>query len=528
LTVDVADPNAGIKGRCASPGHAVGPLLRLGFASPQELRPEGNEAAALRVALALAARDLARLATRVPPGGADCLEFQLALLDDETLVAPVFAALGQSGADVGWRRMMDDLIGVYRLDPSAYVQARALDVADLRDRVLSALHGDSPAPAPAPGAIIVADDLPPSRFLELDWSQGGGIALSRGSELSHTAILARALGVPMLVQAGAIPEAKCALLDADRGRLHLDPAPAALRAFAPPPARKQSLDLAAPATYRGQSVRLLLNIEGPENLLHPMCEFADGIGLMRTEFLFLGVKQAPDEQAQYEAYCAVLRWARGRPVTIRTVDAGGDKAIAGYSEEGEANPALGLRGLRLSLKRREAFATQLRALARAAATGDLKVMFPFVTTPCEFDVGRALFRQVVEDLQREGAPARMPELGMMVETPAAALTLPSFDAAFFSIGANDLAQFVLACDRANGAVSSLYDPMHPAVVELLRRIVADARAVGRNVSLCGDVAADPGHTLALLNCGLRELSMSANALAAVKSALLQNHEARDV
>jgi phosphotransferase system enzyme I (PtsI) len=247
---------------------------------------------------------------------------------------------------------------------------------------------------------------------------------------------------------------------------------------------------------------------------------------MRTEFLFLGRSEAPDEDAQCEVYSAVLRWAAGRPVTIRTVDAGGDKAIPGLSEAGEANPALGLRGLRLSLRRVDMFTRQLRALARAAVHGPLKVMFPFVTAPCEFEAARALFHQAVAALRAERLEARLPELGMMVEIPVAALTLQRFDAGFFSIGANDLAQFVMACDRANGTVSALYDPMHPAMLELVRRVVDDAQVLGRSVSLCGDVAGDPAQTLALLACGLRELSMSANALAAVKGVLLDSKEPR--
>ena len=247
---------------------------------------------------------------------------------------------------------------------------------------------------------------------------------------------------------------------------------------------------------------------------------------MRTEFLFCGRSETPGEDTQFEAYCNVLRWAGERPVTIRTLDGGGDKATLGIGEVGEVNPALGLRGLRLSLRRPDAFRTQLRALARAACFGNLKVMFPFVTAPSEFEAARAIFESVVVELKADGREARLPELGMMVEVPAAALTLSQFDAAFFSIGTNDLTQFVLACDRANGAVGDLYDSAHPAVMELVRRILDEGRARGRRVSLCGDVAADTSQTLALLNCGLREFSMRSNALAGVRGVLLATSEAR--
>jgi len=507
----------------------MGPFVRIGFACDSERKPGLDEAGALRAALDAAARDLTKLSARASVIAAECLEFQLALLEDETLLAPALEDIAEGGAaDAAWRRAMDSLIRDYGAEPSEYVQARGLDVADLRDRVLNALHGGEGARQPPPGAIVAAEDLPPSRFLEIDWSRGGGIALSRGSAMSHTAILARAYGVPMVVQTGVLPNASHALIDADHGFVELDPSDEARRsagAQAPVFRAAAHVDLASSARYRGERVRLLLNIETPESLAHPCAEFADGVGLMRTEFLFLGRNEAPNEDAQFEAYSSVLRWAGDRSVTIRTLDAGGDKAIPGFSEAGEANPAMGLRGLRLSLRRPDAFATQLRALARAAVNGDLKVMFPLVTAPSEFAAARALFEGVVSALKSEGRDARLPELGMMVEAPAAALTLSRFDAAFFSIGANDLAQFVLACDRANGAVSPLFDPMHSAVVELIGRVVERARALGRNVSLCGDVAGDPAHTLALLEVGLRELSMSANALAAVKSALLESPEA---
>jgi phosphoenolpyruvate-protein phosphotransferase (PTS system enzyme I) len=505
----------------------MGPFVRVDVASVGERRPGVDEPGALRGALELASRDLTMLSARTGAVAAECLEFQLALIEDEAVTRPAFDDVASGiAADVAWRRAMDVLISQYGADPSEYLRARCLDVADLRDRVLNAFHGERLAVAPLAGAIIVADDLAPSRFLEIDWSSGGGLALSRGSTMGHTAILARARDVPMLVQIGDIPQASQALLDAEAGVLELDPPEERTRAFgarraayAARRARVERVDARSPAVYRGDPVRLLINIEGPDSLSHPAAQLADGVGLMRTEFLFEGRDAAPDEEAQLQSYAAVLRWAGERPVTIRTVDAGGDKAIRGLSEAGEANPFLGLRGLRLSLRRPETFKTQLRALARAAAVGNLKVMFPMVTAPHEFAAARALFDRIVDDLKAERREARAPELGMMVEVPAAALTIADFPAAFFSIGTNDLAQYVMACDRTNGAVSHLFDPMNPAVIELIRRVVDHGRASGKAVSLCGDVASDPRHVLTLLDCGLRELSMSPSSLAAVKAAV---------
>jgi phosphoenolpyruvate-protein phosphotransferase (PTS system enzyme I) len=508
----------------------MGPFVRIDFAKSSERRPSLDEAAALRAALALAARDLSGLSGRAGGEAADVIEFQLALIDDEAVTGPAFGAVADGGAaDAAWRRAMDGLIADYGAHPSEYVRARGLDVADLRDRVLDALRGSPPAAAPPPGAIVAADDLPPSRFLEIDWSGGGGVALSRGSATSHTAMLARARGVPMVVQVDELPHAAEALLDAEQGFVELDPTAEQLRAFASRraahavrSANAERVDGRSPAIFRGEAVRLLVNIEGPESLSHPAAAFADGVGLMRTEFLFRDREEAPDEEAQLRAYAAVLRWAGDRPVTIRTLDAGGDKPIRGVSAAGEANPSLGLRGLRLSLRRPQIFAIQLRALGRAAVLGNLKVMFPMVTAADEFLAAQTLFRQTVEALRAEGLEARLPELGMMVEVPAAALTVADFPAAFFSIGANDLAQFVAAADRANGAVSHLLDPTSPAMLELIRRVVDHGQATGKGVSLCGDVAGDAGRVLTLLNCGLRELSMSPRSLAAVKSAILES------
>jgi phosphotransferase system enzyme I (PtsI) len=496
----------------------------MSFANVSERRPGFDEAGALRAALARAQRDLSTLAIRVGGTAAECVEFQLALIEDEALTGPVFAGIAAGvAADVAWRQAMDALIAEYGANPREYQRARCIDVADLRDRALGALLGEEAALAPPPGAIVVADDLPPSRFLEIDWSQGGGLALSHGSAMGHTAMLARARGVPMLVQVGQTLRGARALLDAEQGILEVDPSDERANAFeARRSARSREaapIERREPTLYRGESVRLMINIEGPESLTHPAAQAADGVGLVRTEFLFAGRGARLDEETQLQAYAAVLQWAGERPVVIRTLDAGGDKPILGLSEPREANPFLGLRGLRLSLSRPEIFATQLRALGRAALLGNLKVMFPMVTTPGEFIAAQAIFHRVVAELKAEGVAARVPELGMMVEVPAAALTIAEFPAAFFSIGANDLTQYVMACDRANGAVNHLFDADSPAVGELVRRVVDHGRRAGKGVSLCGDVAGEPRHVSILLDWGVRELSMSPSALAAVKRAI---------
>ncbi|WP_426435921.1 phosphoenolpyruvate--protein phosphotransferase [Bradyrhizobium genosp. P] len=518
------------RGRTASIGFARGPFVRIDAGTKGE-RVAGNlaeEALALRAAIDTASGQIADLAGIAGGEAAQILEFQVALLEDEDLVEAIFASIGDGDpADVAWRSALDAQIADYNSAPDEYLKARSSDLADLRDRVINILRGGvGHAPTIPSGAIVCAEDLPPSRFLEIDWS-GGGLALLGGSPTSHVAMLARARGIPMVVQLGTIPDAgTTALLDGEGATLELDPSAEQVRLFEKrhESHRKSRASARAilrrpTASWRGERIKLLINIQRVGDLDHADAQYADGIGLMRTEFLLTERGGLPDEETQFQAYDAVLRWADRRPVTIRTFDAGGDKPVAGFTPDGEANPFLGVRGLRLCLARPEIFAVQLRALARAAVHGNLKVMFPMVTSADELEAGRKLFAGVVQRLQADGVAAMLPDLGIMVEVPAAALAIKSFKAAFFSIGSNDLAQYVLACDRSNGALASLMDPLHPAVLELIARTAEHGRRTGTSVSLCGDMAGDPDCLPALLNCGLRELSVNASALAQIKQTI---------
>ncbi|MGN8548570.1 phosphoenolpyruvate--protein phosphotransferase [Bradyrhizobium sp. 13971] len=515
------------RGRTASIGFAHGPFVRVdaGAAGERVAGTLVEEALALRNAIDVASGQIADLAASAGGEAAQILEFQVALLEDEDLIEAIFASIGEGRpADIAWRSTLDAHIADYNSAPDDYLKARSSDLADLRDRVVHILRGDQGQPLKVPsGGVVCADDLPPSRFLEIDWSGGGGLALLRGSPTSHVAMLARARGIPMVVQLGTIPDiGTTALLDGEGATLELDPNAEQVRTFEKrrdshlkSRASARAILRRPTASWRGERIKLFINIQRVEDLEHADAQYADGIGLMRTEFLLAG-RSVPDEETQFQAYDAVLRWAGQRPVTIRTFDAGGDKPVPGFTLDGEANPFLGVRGLRLCLARPEIFAVQLRALARAAIRGNLKVMFPMVTSADELEAGRKLFADIVQRLQADGIAAMLPELGIMVEVPAAALAVSSFKAAFFSIGSNDLAQYVLACDRSNGALAPLMDPLHPAVLELIARTAEHGRRAGISVSLCGDMAGDPRCLPALLNCGLRELSVNASALAQIK------------
>jgi phosphotransferase system enzyme I (PtsI) len=272
-------------------------------------------------------------------------------------------------------------------------------------------------------------------------------------------------------------------------------------------------------TADGRRIAVLLNVAEPQDLAGLDPSICDGIGLVRTEFLFEASRGLPDEDAQYAVYRRILDWAEGRPVTIRTLDAGGDKPIAGLTIEGESNPFLGLRGIRLSLARPEVFRVQLRALSRAAEHGALKVMLPMIAVPSELDRVAAMLDEEFASLRAQGIACVRPPLGIMVEVPAAALRAEDFDAAFYSIGSNDLTQYTMAAARDIGAVADLNDTGNPAVLALIAQTVEAGRKRGVEVSLCGDAAADTRLTTALLATGLTILSVSPIAVARLKAAI---------
>lgn len=320
-----------------------------------------------------------------------------------------------------------------------------------------------------------------------------------------------------------------AILDAEEGRLILNPRRQTRARFA---RRMADLGTAAAfaaeylarpaATRAGRWIEVAINVDEPDIVDGIDPAHCDGIGLTRTEFLFSGPLGLPDEERQFAVYAKLIGWANGRPVTIRTLDAGGDKPIAGLTRDGESNPFLGLRGIRLSLARPEIFRVQLRALARAAALGPLKVMLPMVTVPREVEDTRGLLHQAVDELSGRRMSAAMPSLGMMVEVPAAAISVAAFDVDFYSIGSNDLVQYVTATSRDSADVAALHDPLNPAVLELIARVVAHGETCGRYVGLCGDMASDSRYLSALLDLGLKSISVAPARLAQVKAEIARH------
>jgi phosphotransferase system enzyme I (PtsI) len=526
-------PERIFQGVGVSGGIAMGPLhvmresalIRRSFTAAEE------ETQLLRAAIAQAKTQLEALIEGQDELAGEILEFQLALLDDDDLLAPVFRAIGSGVAcDAAWKSVLDVEIADYRRGGDDVLAARAADLTDLRNRVLSLLNGAAVAEAERPeGAILVAADLTPSGFLGLDWPRIGGVVTLRGSPTSHVSILARARGVNLVIGLAAelqdLAERAPAILDAAEGRLIIHPraetTSAATQRIAAARDRGRAAEalLTRPATTAsGEPVKILVNIDEPDRLDALSPEICDGVGLTRTEFLFPGGHQ-PDEEEQLAFYRRLIAWAQGRPVTIRTLDAGGDKPIPGVTIDGEANPFLGVRGLRLSLAKPDIFRIQLRALARAAASGPINVMFPMVTVPAELVEARRMMREEIAALEQRGVRCATPPMGIMIEVPAAALTAESFDADFYSIGSNDLIQYTLACSRDNSILARLADAANPAIFELIRRTAEAARKRGVSVSICGDMASTPALVGPLLGTGLRVLSCAPAQVGAVKLAV---------
>jgi len=519
-----------LKGRRASPGFAAGEIVVLATRAAVRV-PTGDpalEAQALQTAVQAAIRELGDLAGRSTGEEADIIGFQLALLDDAALVEPARLAIANGvAADHAWASALDREIADYEGADDEYFRARAGDFKDIRDRVLGHLRGVQAA-APRPGAILVADDLAPSRFLQTDWSRGGAILLTGGSTSSHVAMLARSRGIPMIVGLGGDPAALAGevLVDAGAGEVVLAPGEVERGRFE---ARRQA-DLHAaneaakasdkPAASRdGIPIAVHLNVSDPDEIgsLDPIV--CDGIGLVRTEFLFHARHGLPDEETQFRVYRRIAAWAAGKPVTIRTLDAGGDKPIEGLTFPGESNPFLGIRGIRLSLARPEVFRVQLRALARAAMHGNVRIMLPMITVPNEIATARAMLDQEVRSLTAAGTAARRPPLGIMVEVPAVAVAIDLYEAEFYSIGSNDLIQYVMAAGRDIAAVADLVDPAHPAVMRLIEKVARHGRERRREVCLCGDLGGDPDFIPGLLRAGLRSLSVPPARIARAKAAI---------
>lgn len=528
-----------IAGVSASPGFVVGRLHRFSVASltaPADA-PAGSPAQEHARSAAAVARVREELqaqhdALRAAGRGDQAAIFRAhaALLTDPDLLAEVGAAIvGGQGAAAAWAQACSVRVAELARLADARLAGRAADYRDLEQRLLRALLGAAPAETAWPDepVILLADDLAPSDTARLDPRRVLGFCTAAGGPTSHTAIIARSLGLPAVVGAGAaLAGARAgtvAILDGTGGRLHLDPDAAALAdaaAFAAELARGRARETSAcfqPALMTdGHRIEVVANIGRADEAAAAVAAGAEGVGLLRTEFLFIGRADAPDEEEQFAAFRTMTAALGGLPLIIRTLDIGGDKVVPYLNLPKEDNPFLGVRGIRLCLRQPELFRTHLRAIYRAAATGPVKLMFPMIATLEDWRAAR----DCAEAVRRELAAPPV-ELGIMIEVPAAVLLAPELarEVDFFSIGTNDLTQYTLAIDRLHPELGRAADEFNPAVLRLIDQTVRAATAADKWVGVCGGLAGDPRAAVLLAGLGVAELSVSPPALAAVKARL---------
>ena len=464
------------------------------------------------------------------------LDLHTLLLDDPELLQGLdeLVRSGLYGADYALRLQRDRLAAVFEGMDDAYFRSRIEDIDHVIGRVHAALHAHEAELQGVAGEILVTDAIAPSEIGRLQAQGVLGIVTSGGSMLSHSAILARSLHLPLIVNApqalAAVNDGDVLVIDGATGEMVVEPDADDLRVYRTrlrdeKRERKQlrRLRREPSKTLDGVDIRLYANAETRDDVAEAHALGAAGVGLYRTEFLFLQGREIPDEEAQFRAYRDLVLGMTGRTVTIRTLDIGADKADeSGLALRHEPNPALGLRGVRLSMARTGLLETQLRAIARASGYGPVRILVPMVSGREEIVAVRTLLARVQQDLRREGheTAARI-ALGAMIEVPSAAIALPTFarDLDFISIGTNDLVQYLLAADRNNDALGELYSPLHPAVLRLVHNVVRVARARGMPASVCGEIAGDARFTPLLLALGLEELSLHPSPLLEVRRAI---------
>jgi phosphoenolpyruvate-protein phosphotransferase/dihydroxyacetone kinase phosphotransfer subunit len=529
-------PGPWLAGIMASPGIAMGPAAVLRPANDEGITaavaPPQEEWAQLQRALETVRGELVAMrdsmASRSGSQPAGIFEGHLLLLGDDELLRMARKSI-HLGAREAWRAAVEAMALRYEALKDELLRSRSADVRDLGRQVESALRGPSrPAESFSRSCILIARDFAPSDVARLDARSVQGLCAARGAATSHAAILARSLGIPAVFGVGdsilRVADGTPLLLDATEARVCIQPEEELQERYREREEEERSsrrkafeLRMEPALTLDGHQVTVAANIGGVAEARAATEAGADGVGLFRTEFLFLGRAAAPDEDEQYEAYRDAAQALGGKSLIIRTLDIGGDKPLPYLDMGSETNPFLGQRGLRFCLAHRELFTCQLRAIARAAEEHPLRVMFPMVTTLEEWREAQALWSESA----RPFPGARRAEVGLMLEVPSAVLLAQHLaeEASFFSLGTNDLTQYLFAAERGNASVAHLADAMHPALLQMVARVTEVAHAQGRWVSVCGELAAEVLAVPLLLGFGVDALSVSAPAIATVKQAL---------
>jgi phosphoenolpyruvate-protein phosphotransferase/dihydroxyacetone kinase phosphotransfer subunit len=540
--VAVARSTKGGGPTAASPGIGIGPKTSLPDIEPNvvDTAPGTPAAETERLHAAVEAARAELNSTREHVAGAageheaEIFDAHVLLLDDDELVGAALELIARDAvaAEHAWRVAVDALADRFAQLADPYLRSRADDIRAVGAQVLAYLFGHASGSTHTLAGILVTADLTPTQAARLDPNTVLGIVTAAGSPLSHGAILARALGIPAVVGSGhdvlAVPDGTTILVDGTEGVVVIDPDPTVNRHYRDKAdeQRRHANNLlnaaSRPAiTSDGVSIEVVANIASRDDAVAAVRHGADGVGLLRTEFLFLDRPQPPGENEQLDAYLSIADALSGRRLTVRTLDVGGDKPVPYLPVVVEANPFLGCRGLRLSLQQPDIFKQQLRALVRAGMQHPITVLFPMVTTIDELRSARALLAEAAVEVGC--AAGELPpgfEVGAMAEVPAFALHARAAGALvdLISIGTNDLTQYTLAAERGNAAVAALADPLDPAVLYLISE-VANAATARARVAVCGELAADPVAAALLIGLGVRELSMTPRAVPAVKDAV---------
>jgi phosphocarrier protein FPr len=546
---DVLQPSAptltqegSIQGIAASPGYAAGPAILLQYAEP-ELRAHSAgdpevEWKRLETVIWKVNGEISRLRTRVDTESrelAAIFDAQAMLLCDPDIMERLRVSIFENhdSAEFAWKRTIDSVRRGYEAMEDEYMRARAVDVGDIGRQVLALLSGVPPAVVFSGPGILVVSDLAPSDTALLDRSLVLGLCAERGGPTSHGAIIARGLGIPAVVGCGPlldrVSDGTPLVLDGAAGRIWISPPEKLFSEYRARAAEwRQALDRERlgsqgdAITKDGLLIEVAANIGGLDDARSALDNGAAGVGLLRTEFLFLDRNEEPSEEEQTVAYRRIADCMGTLPIVVRTLDVGGDKPLRYVPHETEDNPFLGLRAIRLCLKRPEFFKTQLRAILRASPGHNLKIMFPMIAELSEFRRAKALLAEARAELVEKNLPIGSSiEVGIMVEIPAAAelAEILAEEVDFFSIGTNDLTQYSLAAERGNAGLTGLQDALHPAVLRMIARTARAGESAGKWVGVCGELAADPLAVPILVGLGVQELSVAAPAIPKIKRAV---------
>ena len=468
-------------------------------------------------------KELSKTAEKAKKDTADLFEMEKLLLRDEQFYNTIVGLIRNSGMRAAAAaKRAGSILGEKLRNSNEYNSQRIEDIRGITRRLAGIINGED-APSPAAPSILVADELSPARLSSIDSDLILGIVTAKGAPTSHVSILAGNLGIPYFYGSGEALEAigSKAKLILDDGKLTVDPdeetfLEAVNRMAEERKTKEQRLRSIQDCE---RQTKVCANIKGPEDIDELIRSGAEGVGLFRSEFLFLGNGRAPSEEEQFHAYSSVARAMDGKETVIRTMDLGSDKKADWLLLPDEKNPALGCRGLRLSLREAGLFKTQLRALMRAAVFGNIRIMLPMITSVREIDVVRAIIAECAEDLSVENIEHRIPPLGVMVETPAAAMIADRLaeKVDFFSIGTNDLTQYTLALDREAQGLDEYYDPRHESIMRLIGMTVAAGHEKSIPTAICGELASDPSAITELIKLGVDELSVSMPKIAETKA-----------